>query len=87
LRLDLAERDFQLGLVEQIALKGHLFAAGAKAPLPRQAQLFFHQPEQLLLLGDDPSVLGNEMIFLLDQVVFFGDDLEQIRYRGGRNKR
>jgi hypothetical protein len=70
LRLDLAERDFQLGLVEQIALKGQLLAAGTKAPLPRQAQLLFHQPEQLLLLGDDPGVLGNEVIFLLDQVVF-----------------
>ena len=87
LRLDLAERDFQLGLVEKIALKGQLLAARAKAPLPRQAQLLFHQPEQLLLLGDQPVTLGNEVIFLLDQVVFFGNDLEQLRHRGGRNKR
>ena len=74
LRPDLAERHFQFGLVEEIALMWLLFATGAEASLPRQAQLFFHQRQQLSLLGNQVITLGNDMGVLLD-------DIKQLRHR------
>jgi hypothetical protein len=61
LRLDLAERHLQFGLVEEVALVRLLFAAATEAPLARQAQLLCEQCEQLLLFN-------NDLIFLFDDL-------------------